>query len=58
MWRTRVIIHISTEIYSSSYLVSMQMKAMEENDEITFMIQELSKSFPTLSETLIRERDL
>jgi pheromone shutdown protein TraB len=36
----------------------MQMKAMEENDEITFMIQELSKSFPTLSETLIRERDL
>lgn len=51
-------LHISIFICCSLFVVSMQMKTMEENDEITFMIQELSKSFPTLSETLIRERDL
>lgn len=30
---------------------------MEKTDEITYMIQTLSKTFPTLLETLVQERD-
>jgi pheromone shutdown protein TraB len=35
----------------------MQMEKMEKTDEITYMIQTLSKTFPTLLETLVQERD-
>lgn len=34
------------------------MEKMEQSDELTIMIQELSKTFPTLLETLVVERDL
>jgi pheromone shutdown protein TraB len=37
--------------------LSMQMEKMEKTDEITYMIQTLSKTFPTLLETLVQERD-
>jgi pheromone shutdown protein TraB len=38
-------------------LLSLQMEKMEKTDEITYMIQTLSKTFPTLLETLVQERD-
>lgn len=35
----------------------MQLKEMDDVDMITLVIQEMSKQFPTLMETLVHERD-
>ncbi|CAK9218133.1 unnamed protein product [Sphagnum troendelagicum] len=37
--------------------LATMMEKMEKTDEITYMIQTLSKTFPTLLETLVQERD-
>uniref|UniRef100_A0A803MY64 TraB family protein n=1 Tax=Chenopodium quinoa TaxID=63459 RepID=A0A803MY64_CHEQI len=36
----------------------VQLKEMDDVDMLTFVIQEMSKEFPTLMETLVNERDL
>ena len=34
-----------------------QMKETDDNDMITFLIEEIGKKYPTLVETLVYERD-
>lgn len=34
-----------------------QLKETDDNDIVTFLIQEMSKAFPTLAETLVLKRD-
>lgn len=49
----------SAKFFSISLLgyVFLQLKEMDDNDMLTLVIQEMSKEFPTLMETLVHERD-
>ena len=38
-------------------LLNIQLKDMDDVDMLTLVIQEMSKEFPTLMETLVHERD-
>lgn len=38
-------------------LIYIQLKDMDDVDMLTLVIQEMSKEFPTLMETLVHERD-
>lgn len=40
-----------------SFMGSLQLKEMDDVDMMTLVIQEMSKEFPTLMETLLHERD-
>lgn len=40
-----------------SWVCFLQLKDMDDNDMLTLVIQEMSKEFPTLMETLVHERD-
>lgn len=37
--------------------MGVQLKEMDDADMITLLVQELSKEFPTVMETLVHERD-
>jgi pheromone shutdown protein TraB len=39
------------------FALLLQLKEMGDNDMLTLVIQEMSKEYPTLMETLVHERD-
>lgn len=48
---------INIVIAGNLVLLIFQLKEMDDVDMLTLVIQEMSKEFPTLMETLVHERD-
>lgn len=52
-----MILHNEYILVLDATLYLLQLKEMDNLDMVTLVIQEMSKEFPTLMDTLVRERD-
>lgn len=52
-----IFVKCSSYVYVFIYICCYQLKELDDVDMLTLVIQEMSKEYPTLMETLVHERD-